>query len=86
MEEYDMFWTQTARDRRALEEELRQELERARLEIDRASDENLPAVRERYAAAIKAYNRGPTGGVTLLTASPARATARRPDTGGSVSS
>jgi hypothetical protein len=54
MEEDEMPWTQTARDRRALEEELRQELEQARLEMDRATDENLPAARKRYAAAIKA--------------------------------
>jgi hypothetical protein len=61
MEEDEMAWTQTARDRRALGEELRQEREQARLEMDRATDENLPAARERYAAAIKAYTRCPSG-------------------------
>jgi hypothetical protein len=57
MEEEDMPWTQAARDRKAQEDELRQELKQARQELQCATDGNRPEAWHRYVKALKALER-----------------------------
>jgi hypothetical protein len=55
-EEEDMPWTQTARDRRVLADELRENLEVCRRELEQAADQHREAAQRRFAAALQAFN------------------------------